>query len=91
MDGDVYIVTSQYKTSRTTVNSHSHVHCIPQDGRTALWTASFDGHHKVVDLLTNAGAAVDVQAEVSVHRIVSGSRLPGSETVLLMNSLQLCS
>ena len=31
---------------------------------TALKEASFIGHHKVVDLLTNAGAAVDVQDEV---------------------------
>ena len=69
MGGDVYIVTSQYKTSCTTVNSHPHVHCIPQNGCTALWQASFDGHHKVVDLLTNAGAVVDVQDEVLVSTI----------------------
>ena len=43
---------------------------IPQDGWTALIKASFNGHHKVVDLLTNAGAAVNIQAEVSVHVIV---------------------
>ena len=73
MGGDVYIVTSQYKTSRNTVNSHLYVHYISQDGRTALYQASVDGHHKVVDLLTNAGAAVDVQAEVSVHVIVEWS------------------
>ena len=69
MGGDVYIVTSQYNTSKTctTVNSHPHVHYIPQDGRTALMQASFRGHHKVVDLLTNAGAAGDVQDEVCLR------------------------
>ena len=71
MGGDVYIVTSQYKTSCTTVNSHPHVHCIPQDGRTALYQASFNGHHKVVDLLTNAGAAVDVPEEVCMHVVIN--------------------
>ena len=66
MGGDVYIVTSQYNTSCTTVNSHPNVHCIPQDSWTALMLASFFGHQKVVDLLINAGAAVDVQDEVCV-------------------------
>ena len=37
---------------------------IPQNGRTALWEASITGHLKVVEVLTNAGAAVDVQDEV---------------------------
>ena len=56
-----------------TGNRSLHLHYIPQDGRTALNQASYNGHHKVVDLLTNAGAAVDVQAEVSVHVIVEWS------------------
>ena len=73
MGGDVDIVTSQHKTSLNTVNSHLYVHYIPQDGHTALYQASFYGHHKVVDLLTNAGAAVDVQTEVSVQAIVEWS------------------
>ena len=61
----MYIVISHYKTSCTTVNIHPiNVHYIPQDGSNALEEASFNGHHKVVDLLTNAGAAVDVQDEV---------------------------
>ena len=51
----------------TTVNSHPHVHYTSQDGWTALIQASFNGHHKVVVLLTNAGAAVDVQNEVCVR------------------------
>ena len=70
MSGDVYIVISLYKTSCTTVNSHPHIHNIPQDGRTALHQASVNGHHKVVDLLTNAGAAVDVQEEVNIDVIL---------------------
>ena len=37
---------------------------IPQDGRTALWQASIAGHLEVVEVLTNAGAAVDIQDEV---------------------------
>jgi len=36
-----------------------------QDGRTALYIASCEGHVKVVQLLTDAGALLDVQAEVS--------------------------
>ena len=38
--------------------------CIPQNGQTALRAASFEGHQNIVELLTNAGAAVDVQDEV---------------------------
>ena len=60
-------MTSQYNTSMTctTVNGHPiNVHYIPQDGWTALNQASFDGHHKMVDLLTNTGAAVDMQDDV---------------------------
>ena len=37
---------------------------IPQNGLTALWTACFEGHPKIVELLINAGAALDVQEEV---------------------------
>ena len=33
--------------------------------------ASAFGHRKVVDLLTNAGAAVDVQNEVNIDVIVT--------------------
>ena len=69
MGSDVYIVISLYKTSSTTVNSHLHMHCIPQGGLTALYQASVNGHPKVVDLLTNAGAAVDVQDEVNIDVI----------------------
>ena len=69
MGSDVYIVISLYKTSCTTENSHPHIHYIPQDGRTALYQASACGYHKVVDLLTNAGAAVDVQDEVNIDVI----------------------
>ena len=43
-----------------------HLYLTPQDGRTALYTASFNGHEKVVELLTNAGAVVDIQNEVVV-------------------------
>ena len=76
MGCDVYIVISLYKTSSTTVNSHPHIHNIPQDGCTALHQASAFGHHKVVDLLTIAGAAVDVQDEVNIdvtlHQLIFG-------------------
>ena len=76
MGGDVYIVMSPFETSCTTVNSHPHIHYIPQDGLTALYHASCYGHHKVVDLLTNAGAAVDVQNEVNIdvilHQLIFG-------------------
>ena len=38
---------------------------IPQSGHTALLDASIGGHLEVIEVLTNAGAAVDVQNEVS--------------------------
>ena len=60
--GDVYNTRPHAPLA---VNCHPHVHVIfPQDGRTALYQASAYGHDKVVDLLANAGAAVDVQEEV---------------------------
>ncbi len=37
-----------------------------QEGATPLWTASFYGHHKCMELLIDAGANVDVLEEVSV-------------------------
>ena len=41
-----------------------------QNGRTALWQASIGGHDKVVEILTNAGAAVDVQNKVHLIPVV---------------------
>ena len=35
-----------------------------QDGATALRTASFNGHHKVIELLLGAGANPDLQDKV---------------------------
>ncbi len=37
-----------------------------QSGQTPLWSASFDGHNKCVELLIDAGANVDIPDEVSV-------------------------
>ncbi len=37
-----------------------------QSGESPLWTASFDGHQKCVELLINAGSIVGMQNEVSV-------------------------
>ena len=37
-----------------------------QLGETPLWTASFHGHQKCMELLIDAGANVDVPKEVSV-------------------------
>ncbi len=37
-----------------------------QSGATPLWTASFHGHQKCMELLIDAGANVDVPNEVSV-------------------------
>ena len=37
-----------------------------QSGATPLWTASFSGHQKCMELLIDAGANVDVPKEVSV-------------------------
>ena len=58
-------------TIQELVHSHTSVHYIPQGGFTALHAASACGRHKVVDLLTNAGAAVDVQMEVNIDVIVT--------------------
>ena len=44
-----------------------HLYLISQDGCTALCAASFKGHSQVVELLTNAGAVVDIQEEVIVY------------------------
>ncbi len=37
-----------------------------QSGESPLWTASFDGHQKCVELLINAGSNVDMLNKVSV-------------------------
>ena len=39
-----------------------------QDGYTALRTASFNGHHKVVELLLGAGANPDLQDKVRIQQ-----------------------
>ena len=52
----------------TVIVEPSHVvtltHSTIQDGVTALGKASFNGHHKVVELLLGAGAKPDIQNEV---------------------------
>ena len=40
-----------------------------QDGETALNRASFNGHHKVVELLLGAGANPDLQNKVKREHI----------------------
>ena len=42
-----------------------------QGGKSPLWTASFYGHLKCVELLLEGGASVDVQEEVSVTIIIA--------------------
>ena len=42
-------------------------HLTIQDGHTALRTSSFNGHHKVVELLLGAGANPDLQGKVRTH------------------------
>ena len=41
-------------------------HSTIQDGSTALETASFIGHHKVVELLLGAGANPNLQDKVRI-------------------------
>ena len=52
----------------TVVVGPSHVvtltHSTIQNGGTALESASFNGHHKVVELLLGAGANPDIQDKV---------------------------
>ncbi len=43
------------------------VHDILQYGESPLYSASFNGHQKCVQLLLEAGAIVDVQTNVSVR------------------------
>ena len=64
MGGDITIQDLMHHCKQSSTH-------IPQDGRTALHQASINGQHKVVDLLTNAGAAVDVQKEVNIDVIVT--------------------
>ena len=47
-----------------------------QSGETPLWTASFDGHQKCMELLIDAGANVDIPEEVSVSSCVHTSQRP---------------
>ena len=42
---------------------------VPQDGRTALHFASYSGHMSCVELLTNAGSALNVQDKVCIRAI----------------------
>ena len=44
------------------------IHFAIQDGYTALRTASFNGHHKVVELLLVAGANPDLQDKVRTQQ-----------------------
>ena len=48
------------------LKSHKFAICLtPQNGRTALYQASKNGHSSVVEVLTNAGAGfMDIQDEV---------------------------
>ena len=58
----IYTFTSSHSVSCD--SPYTYFPVFLQDGRTALWTASFDDHLKIVELLINAGAAVDVQDKV---------------------------
>ncbi len=49
----------------TLANTYKHTAHV-QSGQSPLWSASFEGHLKCVELLIDAGANVDMQAEVSV-------------------------
>ena len=60
INGAPYLCHSAQSTQQTSILY------TPQDGRTALYQASFNGHSQVVELLTNAGAVVDIQNEVVV-------------------------
>ena len=46
------------------------------DQESPLWVASFDGHHKCVHLLIEAGANVDVPKRVSVTSMHTSQRPP---------------
>ena len=49
----------------TLANTYKHTAHV-QLGQSPLWSASYDGHLKCVELLIDAGANVDMQEEVSV-------------------------
>ena len=56
------VLSSNYH-SKAISFSYKHPFTI-QDGYTALTTASFNGHHKMVELLLGAGANPDLQVKV---------------------------
>ena len=60
------------------LNVHDHVsfNLHTQSGESPLYTASFNGHQKCVNLLIEAGANVDVPTEVSVTSTHTSQRPP---------------
>ena len=56
----VLLSTVIVEPSHVVVRTHSTI----QDGWTALKRASFEGHHKVVEVLLGAGANPDLQDQV---------------------------
>ena len=54
------LLSTVVEPSHVVVRTHSTI----QDGWTALKRASFEGHHKVVEVLLGAGANPDLQDQV---------------------------
>ena len=65
---NIHTISYQGVLLSTVIVEPSHVvtltHSTIQYGGTALKTASFNGHHKVVELLLGAGANPDIQDKV---------------------------
>ena len=65
----MHTLMHMYTQSHTHAHStHKHVHAhttmCKQDGHCPLYTASQEGHDRIVDLLLQAGATVDLQDKV---------------------------
>ena len=51
-------------THNTHVHTHTHTHTHTQDGYSPLYAASSKGYDKIVEMLLQAGATVDLQFKV---------------------------
>ena len=56
--------TCTHAHARTCTHTHAHTHTHTQNGSFPLYDASRKGHDKIVEMLLQAGATVDLQTKV---------------------------